>query len=47
MLGLYTHPARMDGDKAEVIVAIVPKEVEDACKNAEDECPVTAITIEE
>ncbi len=38
---------RMEGDKAVVFVAIVPKEVEDACKEAADECPVTAITIEE
>ncbi len=38
---------RMEGDKAVVFVAIVPKKVEDACKEAADECPVTAITIEE
>ena len=37
----------MEGDKAVVFVAIVPKEVEDTCKEAADECPVTAITIEE
>ena len=38
---------RREGDKAVVFVAIVPKKVEDACKEAADECPVTAITIEE
>lgn len=38
---------KMEDDKAVVYVAVVHKEVEDACKQAEDECPVTAITIEE
>jgi len=38
---------KMEDNKAVVYVAVVHKEVEDACKQAEDECPVTAITIEE
>ena len=37
----------MEEDKAVVTVAVVPTEVESACKEAEDQCPVTAITIEE
>ena len=37
----------MEDDKAVVNVAVVPKEVERACKEAEEQCPVTAITIEE
>lgn len=37
---------KMDNDKSKVYVAIVPKNVEDACRKAADECPVTAITIE-
>ncbi|HLD83182.1 MAG TPA: ferredoxin [Candidatus Omnitrophota bacterium] len=37
---------KMEGDKAVVIVGIVPKEVEATCKQACDECPVTAIIIE-
>ncbi len=36
---------RMEDDKAIVYVAVVPKAVEDSCKKAADECPVTAITI--
>ena len=36
---------KMEDDKAVVIVAVVPKEAEDACKKAVDECPVTAIAI--
>lgn len=36
---------RMDDDKAVVLVTVVPKEVEDTCKKAVEECPVTAITI--
>lgn len=36
---------RMDGDKAVVYVATVLKGIEDRCKQASDECPVTAITI--
>lgn len=37
---------RMEDDKAVAYVAIVPKEVEESCKRAADECPVTAIIIE-
>lgn len=37
---------KMDNDKSVAYVAIVPKNVEDACRKAADECPVTAITIE-
>ena len=36
---------KMDGDKAVVIGATVPKNAEECCKKATDECPVTAITI--
>lgn len=36
----------MEDDKAVVYVAIVPKEVQDSCEEAADECPVSAITIE-
>lgn len=36
---------RMEGDKAIVYLELVPKEVEEACKRAVDECPVTAIFI--
>ena len=35
----------MKDDKAVVIIAVVPKNVEEACKKATDECPVTAIFI--
>lgn len=37
---------RMEGDKAVSFVTIVPKEAEENCKKATDECPVTAIIIE-
>lgn len=37
----------MEDDKAVAYVEIVPKEVENACKEAEEQCPVTAITVEE
>lgn len=37
---------KMEDDKAVVCVAVVPKEVEETCKKAVDECPVTAIFIE-
>lgn len=37
---------RMEGDKAVAYVAVVPKAVEAACKQAADECPVAAIIIE-
>lgn len=36
---------KMEDDKAVVIGALVPKEVEETCKKAVDECPVTAITV--
>ena len=36
----------MQDDKAVVTVPAVPKEAEDSCKKAVDECPVTVITIE-
>ena len=37
----------MDGDVAKVIVNPVPKTVEDTCREASDNCPVTAITLED
>ena len=37
---------KMEEDKAVVIVGVVPKEAEACCKQATDECPVTAIIIE-
>lgn len=36
----------MKGEKAVVSVDIVPKNVEVQCRQAADECPVTAIIIE-
>jgi len=33
----------MQADKAVVIGSVVPKNVEDICKKATEECPVTAI----
>jgi ferredoxin len=36
---------QMKDDKAVVIAAVVPKNVEDTCRKATDECPVTAIII--
>jgi ferredoxin len=38
---------RMEGDKAVAYVSPVPKANEGACKQAADECPVTAIIIQE
>ena len=38
---------RLGDDVAEVIVAAVPPEAEDAAHEAADDCPVEAITIEE
>lgn len=35
----------MKDDKAVVIVAAVPKNAEESCKKAAEECPVTAITV--
>lgn len=37
---------KMDGDKAVAISPDVPKAAEATCKQAADECPVTAIVIE-
>jgi len=37
---------RMEDDKAIVIGSVVPKEAEESCKRAVEECPVTAIVIE-
>lgn len=37
---------RMEGDKAVAHVDIVPKGAEGVCRQAADECPVNAITIE-
>ena len=37
----------MDGDTAKVKVDTVPPEAEAACRDARDECPVEAISIEE
>ena len=37
---------QMDGDKAKVIVDVVPVQFEEACKEAVDSCPVEAISIE-
>jgi ferredoxin len=36
---------QMEGDKAVVIATPVPKDAEDNCQKATDECPVTAITV--
>jgi ferredoxin len=36
---------RMEDDKAVVIGSAVPKEAEDTCKRAAEECPVTVIAI--
>jgi len=35
----------MEGDKAVVTVAVVPKAAEETCKRACDDCPITAITV--
>lgn len=37
---------KMEDDKAVAYVEVVPKEAEDTCKKATDECPVTAIFLE-
>ena len=37
----------MDGDIAKVLVDTVPKNAEDSCREASDNCPVNAITIQE
>ncbi len=36
---------RVEQDIAKVIVDQVPKDVEDACRSAEEECPTGAISI--
>jgi len=36
---------RMEGDKAVVIMEAVPTDAEPACREAADNCPVTAIEI--
>ena len=36
---------KMEDDKAVVIGAVVPKEAEETCKKAAEECPVTAIAV--
>ena len=36
-----------DDDMAKVIVDVVPSEAEDDCRDAADQCPEEAITIEE
>ena len=37
---------KMEEDKAVIIVTVVPKDAEECCKKATDECPVTAIFID-
>lgn len=37
---------KMEADKAVAFVATVPAAVESACRQAADDCPVTAIIIE-
>lgn len=36
---------KMEEDKAVVIVSVVPKDAEETCRRAAEECPVTAIII--
>jgi len=36
---------KMEDDKAVVCVQVVPKDAEENCKKAAEECPVTAIVI--
>lgn len=36
---------QMDGDKAKVIVDVVPNEAENTCEEAAESCPVEAISI--
>jgi len=36
----------MEGDKAAAFINPVPKDIEDACRQAADDCPVTAIFVE-
>ncbi len=37
---------RMEGDKAVVIVDLIPQNIEVSCKQAADECPVAAILLQ-
>lgn len=37
---------KMEGDKAVAFVEVVPKNVEDSCRQAVSDCPVTAIKVE-
>lgn len=37
---------KMEGDKAVVLVTPVPQKAEGTCKQAADDCPVTAIAVE-
>jgi ferredoxin len=37
---------QMEGDKAVTIVSVVPKDAEENCRKATDECPVTAIVVQ-
>ncbi len=46
-VGICPEVFEMSGDVAVVTVDEVPAEVEDACREAADSCPVDAITIEE
>jgi len=46
-VGICPEVFEMAGDVAVVTVDEVPAEVEDACREAADSCPVDAITIEE
>ncbi|MBI2252892.1 MAG: ferredoxin [Armatimonadetes bacterium] len=38
---------KMEDDKAVAYIDIVPKELEEACRQSVDECPVSAIIIED
>ena len=44
-VGTCPEVFEMQGDKAVVIGSAVPKNVEDTCRKATDECPVTAIIL--
>ncbi len=37
---------RMEQDKAVAYVTVVPEDIQDTCRQATDQCPVTAIIIE-
>ena len=38
---------KLEGDVAEVLMKSIPKELEAACRDAVESCPVSAITLEE